>query len=86
MTDPAAVVRIAAARAAAVYLGSGDAMKILTRELDGDNEWTCLHAALALEALGRRAAPARNALQDAVAKKRNDYLVRVATHTLELIG
>jgi hypothetical protein len=86
MADSAAVVRIAAARAAALHLGSNDAFQLLTRELDGENEWNCLHAALALEALGKRAAPARQALQDVVAKKRNDYLVRVATHTLELIG
>jgi hypothetical protein len=92
MTDSAAVVRIAAARAAAshltnaAHLNNDDALKLLTRELDGENEWTCLHAAQALQALGRRALPARDALRNAVQKNRNDYLVRVATHTLELIG
>jgi uncharacterized sulfatase len=86
MADSAAVVRIAAARAAALHLGNDDAVKLLTRELDGENEWSCLQAALALEAMGKNASPARAALQSAVAKKRNDYLVRVATHTLELIG
>jgi arylsulfatase A-like enzyme len=86
MSDPSAVVRIAAARAAAVHLADTEALKLLTRELDGENEWTCLHAALALEAMGKRAEPARDALRSAVAKKRNDYLVRVATHVLEIIG
>jgi uncharacterized sulfatase len=86
MYDPAAVVRIAAARAAALHLSNDNALKLLIRELDGDNEWSCLQAALALEAMGTRAAPARAALESAVAKKRNDYLVRVATHTLELIS
>lgn len=86
MSDSAPVVRIAAARAAALHLGSGEALKLLTRELDGENEWTCLHAAQGLEALGKRALPAREALRNAVQKKRNEYLVRVATHALELIG
>jgi N-sulfoglucosamine sulfohydrolase len=86
MSDSAPVVRIAAARAAALHLNNDDALKLLARELDGENEWTCLHAAQALEALGKRALAAREALHNAVQKKRNDYLVRVATHTLELIG
>ncbi len=86
MADFAPVVRIAAARAAALHLNNDDALKLLARELDGENEWTCLHAAQGLEALGKRALPARDALRAAVQKKRNDYLVRVATHALELIG
>jgi arylsulfatase A-like enzyme len=86
MTDAAPVVRIAAARAAALHLGNEEALKLLARELDGENEWTCLHAAQGLEALGKRALPARGELKQAAEKKRNDYVVRVATHTLELIG
>ncbi len=86
MADSAPVVRIAAARAAALHLNNEDALKLLARELDGENEWACLHAAQGLEALGKRALPARDALSAAVQKKRNDYLVRVATHALELIG
>jgi uncharacterized sulfatase len=86
MSDASPVVRIAAARGAALHLGSDDAVKLLTSELNGENEWACLHAALALEELGKRAAPARQALQDVVTKKRHEYVVRVATHVLELIG
>jgi arylsulfatase A-like enzyme len=86
MADSAAVVRIAAARGAALHLQSTEALSLLTRELDGENEYTCLQAAQALQAMGKKAAPAREALKKSVAKNRNEYLVRVAAHTLELIG
>jgi arylsulfatase A-like enzyme len=86
MNDSSPAVRIAAARAAAVERRDESALKLLIRELDGENDWACLQAAIALEELGKSATPARAALQTVVEKKRNDYLVRVATHVLELIG
>ncbi len=67
--DPDAVVRIAAAQK------TGEA-SIIARELDNTNEWTRLHAAIALDEMGVAEA-LRPALED-----KNEYVRRVAEHAV----
>ncbi len=78
MNDPAPVVRIAAARAVSN-------VPLLVRELKSDQEWVRLHAALALDELGGKAGPAREALR-AAARDANNYVRRVAEHALSQLG
>lgn len=84
--DLAPVVRIAAARAAAAYLDDEKAVALLARELQNENEWARLHAAIALDELGARARPARQALEQALALKDSGYTARVAEHALRQLA
>jgi len=86
MSDPAPVVRVAAARAAAAHLGDERAVPRLIQELNSENEWVRLHAAIALDELGEKALRAREALREAVADKRSEYAGRVAEHALRQLG
>jgi arylsulfatase A-like enzyme len=81
LKDAAAIVRIVAARAAAEYLQDASAVALLAQELKGSNEWARLQAMIALDELGERARPARDAIQ-AATKDPNDYVQRVARHAL----
>jgi uncharacterized sulfatase len=76
--DSHAVVRIAAAR----KLGD---VATLVRDLQTGSEWARLQAAIALDELGPKAAPARNTLHAAL-KDSNEYVVRVATHALSQLA
>lgn len=84
-TDPAPVVRVAALRAAAVHLNDNTAIGKLAAELKDSNPYVRLHAAQALDALGARAAPVREALKTAKADE-NEYVKRVAEHAVSALS
>lgn len=92
LSDPAAVVRIVAALAVARRGGAERALPVLIAGLQHEEEWTRLAAAHALEALGRAAAPAKAALEEAAKDPprqrgyRFNYVSRVSQRALELIG
>jgi uncharacterized sulfatase len=78
------VVRVAAADALR-RLGKVDAaLPVLTAALADENPWVRHEAALAIDELGSKAAPAKEALNKAL-KDDNAYVVRVVRHTLRVI-
>ena len=72
--------------------GAERALPVLIAGLQHEEEWTRLAAAHALEALGRAAAPAKAALEEAAKDPprqrgyRFNYVSRVSQRALELIG
>lgn len=92
LADDSAVVRIVAALALARRGGVEKAVPVLIAGLQHDEEWTRLAAAHALEALGRDAAPAKAALEEAAKEPprqrgyRFNYVSRVSQRALSLIG
>jgi HEAT repeat protein len=93
LADESAVVRIVAALALAHRGGVTEkAIPVLIAGLQHEEEWTRLAAAHALEALGRAAAPARSALEEAAKDPprqrgyRFNYVSRVSQRALQLIG
>lgn len=92
LADSAAVVRIVAALAVARRGGTEKAIPVLIAGLQHEEEWTRLAAAHALEALGRKAAPAKAALEEAAKQPprqrgyRFNYVSRVSERALQLIG
>jgi HEAT repeat protein len=79
------VVRVAAADGLR-RLGKTDAaLPVLVAALTDDNPWVRHEAALALDEMGPKAAPAKEALQKALDDK-NDYVVRVVRHVLKVLG
>lgn len=92
MADESPVVRIAAALAVARRGGAEKALPVLVAGIQHEEEWTRLAAAHALEALGRVAAPAKAALEEAAKDPprqrgyRFNYVSRVSQRALSLIG
>jgi HEAT repeat protein len=92
LADESAVVRIVAALAVAKRGGTEKALPVLIAGLRHEEEWTRLAAAHALEALGRAAAPAKAALEEAAIDPprqrgyRFNYVSRVSQRALSLIG
>ncbi len=88
MTDEAPAVRIAAARALALLPRfAGAALNQLANELQGDNEWARLEAAIVLDELDEAARPKVADLKAALDAQPNKYIVRVANRALnELLG
>ncbi|HYP08626.1 MAG TPA: sulfatase-like hydrolase/transferase [Bryobacteraceae bacterium] len=84
-SDDAPAVRIAALGALALHLGDKGAMAKLASELKSGNSFARLHAAQALDGLGHRAAPARQALTEAAADPA-EYVKRVAEHALATLS
>ena len=80
-TDPSPVVRIAALAAGAMHQNDVAAIPKLAAELKNENPYVRLHAAQALDALGRRAEPAKAALNTALSDP-NEYVKRVAEHAV----
>jgi N-sulfoglucosamine sulfohydrolase len=78
LSDVAPAVRIAAAEA----LGTEEALPALAAGLKDPNEWVRHAAALAVDALGARAASLRPAVRE-LAGDRNEYVKRVAEHILK---
>jgi len=74
-SDPSAAVRIAAAR----RLGKVD---LLAKELASPKEYVRLMAVNALDEMGEAARPALPALRIALQDQENNYVVRVANHTV----
>lgn len=82
LKDLSASVRIAGARALCRMGAESDALPVLIRELASEREWVRLSAAIALDELGKRARPARQALEAALKDDRHRYTIRVVDHAL----
>lgn len=78
-SDTSPTVRIAALGAIALHLGDETAIPKLAAELRDVNPFIRLQAARALDALGVRAAPARQELRRALSDE-SEYVKRVAEH------
>jgi uncharacterized sulfatase len=83
--DEAAIVRVAAADALRRQ-GQGDkVLGLLAKCLKDENPWVRHAAALAIDEFGADATPVRPALE-AAQKDENQYVVRVVSHTLGVLG
>ena len=85
LDDPAPIVRVAAANGLCRLEKFDKAMPVLTKCLKDDNPWVRHESALAIDALGKQAAPLGEALQ-AATKDENQYVVRVVQHTLSILN
>ncbi len=87
LLDPSPSVRIAAARAAARLGHPDEAIEVLAAELQSEHQWGRLAAAIALDEMDEQARPALPALEKALQKQPNKYIVRVANRAVnELQG
>jgi len=77
--DSSVSVRIAAADALSRLGRLGEALPVLARGLQDENEWARLHAATVLDGLGAKADPVKEAIQ-AASKDKNEYVKRVIEH------
>ncbi len=86
--DKAAVVRLAAARALFKMEKMEDkALSVLIQELQSDQEWIRLRAAIYLDNIGEKARPAIPYLKKSLNDVHNKYVVRVANRALnQLLG
>lgn len=85
MSDPAPAVRIAALRASVIHFDDDSAVPKLAAEMSNENVYVRLHAAQALDALGKRAAPAKPELEAAL-KEQNEYVKRIAEHAMAALA
>ncbi len=81
LKDPTAVVRVAAADGLRRLGRHEEALPVLRAALSDSNPWVRHEAALALDEMGTKATPAKEALEKA-RKDENAYVVRVVEHTL----
>jgi uncharacterized sulfatase len=85
--DETPAVRIAAARALCRTGNPDLGLPVLVKELESDNQWARLEAAIVLDELDEQARPALAALQGALKKQPNKYIVRVANKAVnDLLG
>ena len=86
--DSSTVVRIAAARALLrMNTDEPAALAELKKSLESSEQWSRLHAAIALDEAGEQARPAIAALQKALKDQPNKYITRVANKALnDLLG
>ena len=82
LADDSSVVRVAAARALIRMEEPEAAVPLLIDELASDEQWTRLHAAIALDEASDVARPAEAALERALTDQPNKYIVRVANKAL----
>lgn len=76
--EPSTVVRIAAARALLRMKTSEErALAELTKALESPEQWSRLHAAIALDEADEQARPALPALKKALKNQPNKYIIRV---------
>ena len=80
--DPAPVVRVAVARALCLIGEPAAGLPVLADELESDQEWTRLHAAIALDELDDMARPVIGALRKGLKDQPNKYIVRVSNKAL----
>jgi N-sulfoglucosamine sulfohydrolase len=85
LCDSSAVVRIAAAFSLCRIDKVLNALPVLTKELQSEEEWVRLHAAIALDRIGEKARPAIPVLKQALKDTHNKYVVRVANHALNVL-
>ena len=77
--EPSTVVRIAAARALLRMKSSEEkALAELSKALESPEQWSRLHAAIALDEADEQARPALPSLQKALKNQPNKYIIRVA--------
>ncbi|MFQ6096249.1 MAG: sulfatase-like hydrolase/transferase, partial [Armatimonadota bacterium] len=84
LSDDAAIVRVAAARALCRAGLTGEAMPVLVAELSNPNDWVRLSAMDALDNLGEAARPALDAIKRAN-EDPNRYVRRIAEHALAVL-
>ena len=82
------MVRIAAARALLrMSTNEADALTGLSKALESPEQWSRLHAAIALDEADEQARSPIPALKKALKKQPNKYIVRVANKALnDLLG
>jgi len=87
-SETSTVVRIAVARALLrMKLDEQKALDELTKSLESPEEWSRLHAAIALDEADEQARPALPALQKALKNQPNKYIIRVANKAVnDLLG
>jgi N-sulfoglucosamine sulfohydrolase len=85
LKDSSADVRITAAEFLCNMGREKMGLPVLIEELKNPNTKVALHAANSLHYLGKKAKPALNALIDATNRKDDDYVVRAATYTVEVL-
>lgn len=81
--DPAAVVRVAAARGLfKMDRHTDQGLTVLIEEVQSKQEWVRLHAVTVLDEIGERARPAIPVLKESLQDTHNKYVVRVANRAL----
>jgi uncharacterized sulfatase len=81
--DSSTVVRVAAARALLLMKTSEkEALGALSKILESPEEWSRLHAAIALDEADEQARPALPALKKALKNQPNKYIIRVTNKAL----
>lgn len=81
LNDPSATVRVAAADALCRFSQFSDAVPVLIKGLQDENDWVRLAAVNILDRIDEHARPARSIIEKAQRDK-NQYVVRVVEHTL----
>jgi arylsulfatase A-like enzyme len=76
-SEMAPVARVAVARALCLIGEPEEGLKMLADELEGDQQWTRLHAAIALDEIDEQARPVIDALRKGLKDQPNKYIVRV---------
>ena len=76
------VVRVAVARALCLIGEPAEGLEMLSRELESDQQWTRLHAAIALDEIDEQARPAIDALRKGLKDQPNKYIVRVCNKAI----
>ncbi len=85
LKDSSAVVRIAAAFSLCRMDKVTNSLPVLVRELQSEEEWVRLHAAIVLDRIGEKARPAIPVLRQALKDTHNKYVVRVVNHALNVL-
>jgi HEAT repeat protein len=85
LKDPSADVRITAAEFLCNMGETETALPVLIAELKNQNSKTALHATNSLHNLGNKAKPALMALKEAMKREDDNYIVRAATYTVEML-
>ncbi len=87
LSDESPAVRIAAGRALCRMGDAPDALKVVAGEMQGDNEWARLEAAIVLDELDETARPALESLQAGLEDQPNKYITRVSNKAVnDLLG
>lgn len=87
LEDPAPSVRIAAAWALSRNGRADIGVPALAKELEGEQQWARLQAAIALDEIEEDARPALEELQATLKKQPNKYIIRVANKAVnDLLG
>lgn len=87
-TETSTVVRVAAARALLrMQTSEKEALTILSKSLESPEQWSRLHAAIALDEADEQARPALPALKKALKNQPNKYIIRVTNKAVnDLLG